>query len=37
MLNIDQLLTVLSFGLACLSIGFAIGFAMGRIDRQKQQ
>ncbi len=35
MLTTDNLLTVLSFGLACISMGFALGYALGRNNRYK--
>ena len=36
MLTIENLLGVLSFGLTCVSIGFALGYALGKINRKKQ-
>ena len=36
MLTIGNLLEVLSFGLTCVSIGFALGYALGKIHRNKQ-
>ena len=36
MLTIENLLSVFSFGLTCVSIGFALGYALGKINRKKQ-
>ena len=37
MLTVDNMLAVLSFGLACFGIGFAIGIAIGKISQSKRK
>ena len=37
MLTVDNMLTILSFGLGCFGIGFALGLAIGKLSRSKSK
>ena len=37
MLTVDNMLAVLSFGLACLGIGFTLGIAIGKLYQSKSK